>query len=81
MKLDDYQPISYVNFSSLIKLDLLFNNFVNTTFDWLQSLTSLVILDLMSNHIQVPMQDAFKNVHVFLQISKPLVKQPRLHKF
>ncbi|KAG6656060.1 hypothetical protein CIPAW_05G261000 [Carya illinoinensis] len=27
----------------------------------LSSLTSLVILDLMSNHIQVPMQDAFKN--------------------
>ncbi|XP_041011519.1 receptor-like protein EIX2 [Juglans microcarpa x Juglans regia] len=51
-KLDDYQPISYVNFSSLVELELSFNNFVNTTFDWLHSLTSLVTLDLMSNHIQ-----------------------------
>ncbi|XP_057957377.1 receptor-like protein EIX1 [Malania oleifera] len=40
-------PLSHVNFSSLVALDLSYNSFMNSsTFAWLSSLTSLVSLNL-----------------------------------
>jgi Leucine-rich repeat (LRR) protein len=62
--LDKYDPIPYVNFSSLTMLDLSDNNFVNSTFDWINSLTSLVTLDLDFTEIKVPLLGvaAFQNL-------------------
>jgi hypothetical protein len=45
-ELDKYDPIPYVNFSSLTVLE---NNFFYSSFDWINSLTSLVTLDLKYN--------------------------------
>ncbi|XP_059461045.1 receptor-like protein EIX1 [Corylus avellana] len=54
-ELNKYDPILYVNFSSLTMLDLSSNNFVYSTFNWMNSLTSLVTLDLSYNLIQIPL--------------------------
>ncbi|XP_062153513.1 receptor-like protein EIX1 [Alnus glutinosa] len=54
-ELDKYDPIPYVNFSSLTVLDISYNYFVNSTFDWIKSLTSLVTLDLKYTEIKVPL--------------------------
>ncbi|XP_041015003.1 receptor-like protein EIX1 [Juglans microcarpa x Juglans regia] len=51
---EKYDPIPYVNFTSLTLLDLSLNHFVSSTFGWLHNLTSLVTLDLGYNRIQVP---------------------------
>ncbi|GLT54445.1 hypothetical protein SLA2020_276440 [Shorea laevis] len=61
-QLDKYNPIPCVNFSSLSVLDLSWNSFFYSTFDWFRSLTSLVTLDLSFNQIQVPLQAAFQNM-------------------
>ncbi|KAE8077784.1 hypothetical protein FH972_016313 [Carpinus fangiana] len=54
-ELDKYDHIPYVNFSSLSVLDLSSNNFVYSTFDWMNTLTSLVTLNLRYNLIQIPL--------------------------
>jgi Leucine-rich repeat (LRR) protein len=54
-ELDKYDHIPYVNFSSLTVLDLSSNNFVYSTFDWVNSLATLVTLDLSDNLIQIPL--------------------------
>jgi Leucine-rich repeat (LRR) protein len=54
-ELDKYDHIPSVNFSSLSVLYLSNNNFVYSTFDWINSLMSLVTLDLSSNLIQIPL--------------------------
>ncbi|XP_059460964.1 receptor-like protein EIX1 [Corylus avellana] len=54
-ELDKYDHVPYVNFSSLTLLDLSSNNFVYSTFNWMNSLTSLVTLDLSYNLIQIPL--------------------------
>jgi hypothetical protein len=71
-ELDKYDPIPYVNFSSLTVLDLSYNDFVNSTFDWINCLTSLVTLDLKFTEIKVPLLgvatfrnlSSLKNLHL-----------------
>ncbi|XP_057950849.1 receptor-like protein EIX1 [Malania oleifera] len=49
--LGDHLPLSHVNFSSLVSLDLSDNNFMNSsTLGWLSSLTSLALLHLSSSY-------------------------------
>jgi Leucine-rich repeat (LRR) protein len=69
--LDKYDPIPYVNFSSLTVLDLSENYFVNSTFDWINSLTSLVTLDLQYTEIKVSLlgvavqnMSSLRNLHL-----------------
>jgi Leucine-rich repeat (LRR) protein len=69
--LDKYDPIPYVNFSSLTVLDLSRNDFVNSTFDWINSLTSLVTLDLKHTEIKVSLlgvavqnMSSLRNLHL-----------------
>jgi Leucine-rich repeat (LRR) protein len=61
-ELDKYDPIPYVNFSSLSVLDLSYNNFVYSTFDWISSLTSLISLDLRFTEVKVTLRVAFENM-------------------
>jgi len=61
-ELDKYDPIPYVNFSSLTMLDLSHNWFPYSTFDWFHSLTSLVTLDLSDTQIHIPLRVAVQNM-------------------
>jgi Leucine-rich repeat (LRR) protein len=69
--LEKYDPIPCVNFSSLTMLDLSYNHFVNSTFDWINSLTSLVTLVLKYTEIKVSLlgvavqnMSSLRNLHL-----------------
>ncbi|GAY66551.1 hypothetical protein CUMW_249600 [Citrus unshiu] len=58
----EFPPLSVVNFSSLLVLDLSSNDFNSSIPQWLFNISKLAHLDLSANNIQGNIPDAFANM-------------------